>query len=193
MSFRGFATYPDLTVPAGEERAINAHGAYVVCYASTLASFKLALDDDAASEFFAGAEVTLPEGGEFHKIRVINNNPGAITVSIGTAFAEFRDRRVTLSGNVGLTKATIFDTVADVSVAALGTEVVLAANTTRREAIIQNLDGLSPVRIGDGNVAAARGIRLDPGESIRLSTTEAISVHNPSGGAVSIAVASTAD
>lgn len=90
------------------------------------------------------------------------------------------------------TKATVLDTVADVSCPNLAVTQVLPANAQRREAIIQNI-GIAAVRAGDGNVTATRGFRLDAGATIILSTTEAISIRNDSGAAIDVSPSEIAD
>lgn len=94
---------------------------------------------------------------------------------------------------IGLSKATVLDTAADVSCANAAVTEVLAANAARRTAILQNIDAAAVVRVGDSNVTATRGIRLSAGDSIEMDTTESIQVRNDSGAAVDIAVAWTED
>lgn len=54
-------------------------------------------------------------------------------------------------------------------------EAALAARTNRRYVIVQNLDAAETVWVGsDTNTAPTTGIRLLPGESVRLDTTAAI-------------------
>lgn len=53
-------------------------------------------------------------------------------------------------------------------------EQILAADTNRKFAIIQNLDASENVRVGDASVGAARGTRVGPGESVTIETTAAI-------------------
>ena len=63
-------------------------------------------------------------------------------------------------------------TVVDITVA--GVVVTLAAaNAGRREVHIQNV-GAGNIRVGDTNVAAARGIQLTPGQAVTLTTTAEI-------------------
>lgn len=98
-----------------------------------------------------------------------------------------------LTGAVKLKGNATFDTAADVSCTNAAVTEVLAANSARRAAFVQNLDAAASVRIGDSNVAAGRGLRLGPGDSITVETTEAVSVRNDSGAAVLVAVMETAD
>ncbi len=97
------------------------------------------------------------------------------------------------ASSVTPTKATVFDTAADVSIAAASTGIPLAANANRREAFLSNTDAAIDVRVGDSNVGAARGIVLKAGQSMVLETTEEIRVHNPGASAVTLALAWTED
>lgn len=94
---------------------------------------------------------------------------------------------------VTFTKPSVLDTITDVACANAAVTQVLAALSTRRKAMIQNLSASADVRIGDSNVTATRGTRLGPGELYEVETTESIHVRNDSGASVSVSVAWTAD
>jgi len=82
--------------------------------------------------------------------------------------------------SVTFTKGTTFATAADVTVTTAATVQVLAANATRRYALIGNpIANPMLMRIGDAGAAAAEGIELLPGEKIRLETSAAIFAFNP--------------
>ena len=99
-----------------------------------------------------------------------------------------------LTGGVKLKGHSNIPSTADVSIAATTTDPVLAANTSRVEAIITNLAvNAQTMRIGDSNAGAARGIELAPGQTIVLTTTAAISAYNPGASAESLAVLEVTD
>ena len=52
--------------------------------------------------------------------------------------------------------------------------VVANSDSDRRSVIVQNLDDTENVRVGDTNIGSSRGIRLGPGESITLETTDTV-------------------
>lgn len=84
------------------------------------------------------------------------------------------------SGNLnvntaGAPPATI-TTAADFQTIAATVSTLIAANLSRSQAIIQNLDGTNFIRVGDASIGAAQGIIVAPGESITLTGTYAISV-----------------
>lgn len=132
--------------------------------------------------------------GPIRKVEVFNGNGAAITLSLATAKGlQMVDRRVSVVGDAAAVEvegAPTLTSQADVTVAATSSAQILAADTTRREALIQNLDGSTTVRIADSNVAAARGLELAPGDVLILATQGAVHCHNPSGAGVDIAALS---
>lgn len=92
--------------------------------------------------------------------------------------------------DVSISTPTTLDSIADVSLVLAVTTQILAADATRKEAIISNLAGNTQTfRIGDSGAAAANGTPLPPGATIILETTAEIHGFNP--GAVSESVAVT--
>ncbi len=67
-------------------------------------------------------------------------------------------------------------TAADFQTIAATVSTLIAANTLRSQAIIQNLDATNAIRVGDASIGAARGTIVAAGESITLVGTYAISV-----------------
>lgn len=81
-----------------------------------------------------------------------------------------------LSVDASLSIAGTIPTAADFQTIAATTSSLIAANTSRRVAIIQNLDATNSVRVGDSSTGAARGILIAPAESVTLETTAEIFV-----------------
>lgn len=94
---------------------------------------------------------------------------------------------------VNIAKSDSFTSTADTNVLTGATTQILAADTTRVEAIVTNTSPTDTVRIGDSSVAAARGTPLGPEQTIILTTTAAIHIHNPNAGTVSFAITETKD
>lgn len=187
-----YQEYP-ANVPAGEVLTIDTTGNYISCLSSNI-DFAVGVDNSEPQFFTAGLKARTIAGEPFRNVQ-IDNRAGAspLTASVGIGTGDLEDNRLTTVSGVSISKATILDTVADVSVANAAAPVVLAALTTRRRAYIQNLDGAATVRVGDSTVTATRGLRLGPGERQTFETTEAIHVRNDSGTAVLVAVAWEAD
>lgn len=188
----GFQTFRAITVPIGESRFVAATGDYVVCYQANHSSFDLSFDEGAPIEFFQGAEIKIakPEGGEqFGGLRITNTDGSTVlTVSMGVGFAEFRDRRLTVTGGVTVAIGADITTAADQAIATGANATVLAVNLDRKFALVQNLHATNSVRVLEVGAIMTRGIRIGPGEALRLETTAAIIVRNDSGASVDIAV-----
>ena len=67
-------------------------------------------------------------------------------------------------------------TAADFTTVAATNSSIIAANTARRFAIVQNLDTTNSVKVGDTNISATQGITLGPGEGVTLETQAEIFV-----------------
>lgn len=81
------------------------------------------------------------------------------------------------------------NTPSDTTVANGSTDQILASNSSRHKAYIQNLDGSITIRMGGSGVGASSGLKIPPEEIQEVPTdvTSAIHVHNPGGSAVNIA------
>jgi len=72
-------------------------------------------------------------------------------------------------------------TAADFLTVAATVSTLIAANLSRSQAVIQNLDAADSIRVGDASIGAAQGILVAPGESVTLAGTYAISVRPVAG------------
>jgi hypothetical protein len=144
-------------------------------------------------------------------VKFRNKTAGTITLTVAFSNRLITDDRLNVSGTIntnvlGTVTTTVSGTVdtslvspttipsqADVSCAATSTTLVLAANSSRQDAIISNLvAGGAIVRCGDSSVGASRGIEIPVGGSVVLTTTAAIYVYNPSASAIYIGRSETA-
>lgn len=84
------------------------------------------------------------------------------------------------TGEVTVTKASNFDGVDDVVLAAAADNLLLAADDTRRTAYITNLSGNGvSIRVGGtGSNSATKGTPVAPGETLTLNTTGDISCYS---------------
>lgn len=120
------------------------------------------------------------------RFQVVNESGAAVdaTFKLGHA-AEFRDNN--LSGTIGVVQPTTIDTVADVALGAAATTLVLAADPSRREALISNLIGnASAIRVGDVNAGAARGVQVGTGQTVTIAGTEAIYAYSATAQSVGV-------
>jgi len=125
-------------------------------------------------------------GVEFSSIFVTNTAQAGEYLELMYATEAARNINIENAGavftSVTVSKATTLTTQADVSVGTSSSAQILAANAARREAIIKNLStNAAAIRVGDSNVAATRGVPLQPGESATLQVTTAIHAYNTSG------------
>lgn len=95
---------------------------------------------------------------------------------------------------IQVVKASVLNSVADVTLAATATTQIIGTVAARFCALVCNLAGNTQTfRIGDSNAGAARGVELAPGESISIETTEAIYGYNPGGAGEDVSVIWTQD
>jgi len=83
--------------------------------------------------------------------------------------------------------ATLTST-ADVTIATVSTDSIIASNVNRKEVIIKNLSSTVTLRIGDSNTGATRGQPLEPLETLVLSTTAQVYGYNPDGAGSDVSV-----
>lgn len=194
----------DIQVAAGAEETLDVSGRFVHCITTDLTSFRLGLDDEATAYFKQGWRVQKSQGDEpFKRIR-IKNTDGAnpLNLKLGIGYGEVSDQGISISGTINAnvtnteltTEEKSADTFTDYADQAITTAVkttVLAANTDRVKAIIQNLEsvGGTSIRVGGANTGASRGILVEPGQAIELETTALISVYHAKGSDLDIAVA----
>lgn len=77
--------------------------------------------------------------------------------------------------NISVIKPTTVSTVADVAIAAGATQLISAADATRKEILISNFGtNANVIRVGDVNTGAARGIEVGIGQTVNLTVTGAI-------------------
>lgn len=91
-------------------------------------------------------------------------------------------------------KASILNSMADVTLAATSTTQIVGQVMTRFCVLICNLPGNTQTfRIGDASTGVTRGVELTPGQSISIETTEAVYGYNPGGSGEAVSVIWTED
>ncbi len=131
--------------------------------------------DDIASQITQGFRCKLP----FLRVRVTPTGTDTIKFIISDDEAG-QDSFVVV-------KPTGISTIADVALNAGAATQVLPADGTRQQALITNLAGnANAIRVGDSNVAAARGVQVAAGQTITLAGTQAIFAFSAGGQSVGI-------
>lgn len=145
---------------------------------SSSASAQIAFKEDNADPGVTFRNGTQVSGAEYAEIYVTNTAQAGATLTLIYLVEERGDGAFRVS-NPGANNSTVLvqpnatlSTVADVAVAAAATSI-LAADTTRRAAYITN-SGAFPMRVGDSNVAANRGVNVAVGASITITSTAQI-------------------
>lgn len=176
------------TVGDGDEELINATGRQIVVVEAT-AAFLLSVDQEPFVELEKSFTLQLADDQEFKSVRVRNESGAPNTIKLQIGFTNIRDGRLGVTGGVEIAPHGTLDSLPDVSLLTTATTQILAADTSRKEAIISNLaTNTVTFRIGDSGAGAANGIPLPPGATIVLTTSAEIQGHNPTAGAESVAV-----
>lgn len=130
----------------------------------------------------AGIGFDLPEGVYTDRLIIFNNSGGTLTGKIALGVGKITDNRLTVSGEVSVTnKPDTLTTTADAT-ASTTPAVLLAANTNRYEAIIQNFDNSINLRVGESSsISATRGIKILPQQTLILNTTDTLYICSESG------------
>jgi hypothetical protein len=175
------------TVAAGSVQTLSISGSFVDCLAANQATFGLQIDSDPSAAFAQGLKFKMPGGKLFGSITIDNTmNVSALVVELAYGQGDFFDQR--LIGTTALLQT--LTTVPDVSCAPGAQTEILLPDTNRAYVIVANLvANPEPIRVGDINTGAARGLEVVPGDNTgQLETTSAIYVWNPHTAAVFVSI-----
>lgn len=185
---RRLSTYRN-TIPAGGSLVIERMGNFVSCLYAT-ADFTIGIDDAPPCDFGQGLSFVAERGDAFTSVRLENPSGAPVDFWLAVGIGTVLDARATFAGALPVAAASALDTPADVTIATGGTALLLAANGARKTAIIKALlTNAGQVRVGDVNAGAARGLPLDPGESLTLDVSAALYCHNATGADAKFAIA----
>lgn len=147
-------------------------------------AFQVRLDDNPYTDFAAGLKVKSQAGSSFRSVRIKDTSGGANVISFIVGYGDFEDARLTLTAALALANSANLVTAADVALVAVTATEIAAASTARREILIHNNTGAA-IRVGDANVAAARGVEIAPGAVLVLASGAAVYGFSTPGGNVS--------
>lgn len=191
------------TVPPNGALDIVTSGTFVRCLDAT-APWKIAFDNGQPVYMAKGAAIRLSDA--YNILRLINPTgaPNLIQVVAGTG--DYQDDRLNIVDDAVAVEVTnvaaieaaadqlaaaadagpVFSTIADTTVGTAAV-LVLAANTARRRALVQNA-GTTTLRIGDASVSLTRGLLLRPDGAADIETAGAIwAVSDVAGGKLAAA------
>lgn len=183
-----FQILTDVNIPAGAEIPFNFTGDFVALIAqSGSTDIKLGIGDNPPQDFEKGLSYKMPPGTFYDLFRIKNGGASAATITIAYGFGEFSDGRLVVTGGVAISSPSVFTTAADQSITTATATEIIAANPDRKQAVVQNLDAGTAIRVGDSNVGATRGILVDPGGTLVLDLTAAVWVYHAKGSNLSVA------
>ena len=178
----------EYVIPANGTVEGYREASFMTCLEAT-AAFSLKIDNAAKFDFEAGLGIVFD--GTFTRYELINETGTDITVKLAIGRGNVRDARLVISGTLS-TQSTVPDTLttgAAVSALNAATTSVIAANTSRVEALVVNAGAATIYIGGNAAAAAAEGLPLAAGQSLTLNTTAAIYARNDTGAAVAVSVA----
>lgn len=115
------------------------------------------------------------------RITIVNESGGTITGRLALAIGQIYDDRLNLSGAINVAVPTNYTSTADYTVPTASASQVVAADTNRHELHLRaDIGNVNPIRIGDSNVSATRGITLYPGEVYVINSEAAVYAYSPS-------------
>ncbi len=182
-----------VTVPANAEATLNVAGTVIRCIDGT-APFRIRVDGGDTLYFERG--LGYAPKAPFQRVTIINEAAAPLHVTLFLGSGGLDDSRLTLaatglnSRSIRDDSPSIFESVPDVVCAAGTRTLVASALADRAEILIVNTT-LSTVRIGDNTCAANDGLVLGANATLCLRTSGAVHCWNPTGAAVSLAVAIT--
>lgn len=193
MSNKAKFSTPTFVVRNGDSVPIAAVGKMLFCIESDGNLFARMGDNGNTVRFNEGDKYAMaPDDEPFTVFYLINNSGADVTVTVGIGDGDIQvANSVNIVNDVTIIpKASgTLDSKPDVSIDAASTELVIAANASRRKVRIGNLiTNTATFRIGDIGAGAANGDELPPGSSWEEDTTAAVYAYNPSGGAESLTV-----
>ncbi|MDH4379175.1 MAG: hypothetical protein QE263_04645 [Vampirovibrionales bacterium] len=163
------------TLAASQSVVYNINGRSLSIDTISGSGLTMSVDDGSFSTVQQGSGFELPEGEEFRKVSFNNTSASSVTITLAVSRSKL-STRVSLSGSVSVTSGATPTTPAVVTAATAAT-VLVAASTSRRSVMVQNLHGSDNLWVGNANVgndAGPRGLRVPPGGSLSLATGGAL-------------------
>ncbi len=188
----GYRSTGTVALADGETATIPAFGASRFRMVELSTDCKISVDDGAYAPIRKGMGARFNGLVISRHIQVFNDSGGAITFELAYGTADVFDDRtfltsVTISGEVTPSRPSTIVTATDISATAGASSLIWAAEATRREIMLGVPSSATlPLRFGDGNVAAARGIEVQPGSTLTLAVTSSVYCWNPNAAAVAV-------
>lgn len=160
----------DLVLTANQRVTLPLHSEFLYIQEATGAINVYVGSDNNKARLAAGLQYRCPPGQAFERFDIEDASGAGNTIRISYGFGEFEDNRLTLSGGVTIAVPANIDDAADVTLNN-GAETSLGAApaNTKTRMIVADPANTVNIRIGKtGQVGAARGALLQPGQSMVL-------------------------
>lgn len=185
MSQKGMDDH-SFTLAAGVEQSREVNGDFFHVVTATSA-FEIRFDDGKWMTRNQG------QGGRVYYSRISVRSTGSQSVVMSLGFGYATDARSTVNATITapIQPAALNVPLTDVSVGA-GLQVLLeAAVATRLELLVGVASTeANGVRIGDNTAAAAKGLLVEPGQSVAFASSAAIYAFNSGAGAINVTLTS---
>jgi hypothetical protein len=176
-----------LTFSGAATREIRARGRFLRVLEAPAAAVFLAFDGSTELERRAGQGVNY--GGTFNRFTVRSTVAQTVLVCVSDDRQDDDQESVSVSVSATVTPGNTLSAGGDVSIPALSSQQLAAADADRLALIVANpVNNTDPVRVGGSGVNASSGIELQPGDSITIASTAAVYGYNPKGSAQSVQV-----
>lgn len=163
----------EITIPAGGYKRVDFYSNILSILENSAADeISVGIGDMSPVALRAGIQIILPQDKPYKHILFYNTAAESTTVKFILSKEEVRDNRLTITGSVF---STIQDntapagTVSTPASLSVSVQTSIAANASRKELIIQN-NGTAAIRYGDEDTAVDRGLRLEAGKQVVLTT-----------------------
>ena len=160
------------TIAAGASVTIHARGRFVRGISAD-SRYSIQIDGGAATPFETGIAFETP--AEFQQIRITNTAAASQAIEVAISERAVFDNR--LVGNVdisgGIRAAANRESSYGNATIGAAAAVIVAANASRGEVLVQNVHATNTLYIGTDNaVTVANGLKVGPGGSISLTVDD---------------------
>lgn len=180
------------TIPDGETKSLFYDFNYFrILSISTTTGVTIRYGSSGTPSDVVGAGIGYEMPAIVNRAEIANNSGGVLTITVAAAIGRIDDDRLNISGSLSVAKPSQIVSTPDVTLVAATKTSILASNSTRDAVIIVNMDVSDAVRIGDTDTGAARGVKVDAGQSIEIKSTDEVFAY--SAGTPTLSIIDTRD
>lgn len=178
-----------LTLAVNAQQSIDVSGNFFrIVSASAGVKLSVQMGTGPYTPMDAGNAIKL-ERTEFTRLTVKSSVAQTVVIVAGYGTMYDDQQSVSVTSSATITPGNTLDNGGDVSLVALATTAVRAADAKQLAVIIKaDIANTATIRVGTTAVGAAKGYPLEPGESVTIATTAAIAAYNPDAAAQNVHV-----